>query len=108
MKTFQTFNMPGIFPPGLESLVIRKKDENDGHLEVLQADMLPHSLKDLETNYLFENHPIGVNVLPSSLETLKFHTTYDNGHTHDFIYNFSVLYWCITIFLVGISIERMF
>lgn len=77
-------DLPGIFPTTLQSLIIGhdweyhddSDDNNDrfnyGMKEALSPHILPPSLKQLETNYVFQDHPLGPGILPSSLESLAF------------------------------------
>lgn len=77
----QSFNLPGIFPSILKSLTIGHNAyawDQYGHPEAIQPNILPPSLNHLEANWLFENHPIGLNVLPYLLETLRFRKTDDH------------------------------
>ena len=72
--THQSLNTPGIFPDTLESLAFYRSSSHDyssskdrykySMKEALQPNILPSSLKHLKTNYLFEKHTIGENVLP--------------------------------------------
>lgn len=60
-------------------------------MTALQPSILPTSLKHLEANYLFENHPIGMNVLPSLLESLLLNTVIPKFENSCSFYNFHLL-----------------
>lgn len=79
----QSLNIPGIFPCALESLVIGRDPNASPMTEPFQPNILPSSLKHLETDYLFEDYPIGMNVLPSSLEKLYLGSQYNQPIDED-------------------------
>lgn len=63
------------------------------HYDALKPNILPVSLNHLKTNYLFERHSIGLDVLPSSLETLQSQeeTDYKGDPVSYSEYNFPLL-----------------
>jgi hypothetical protein len=81
--TEQSWNTPEIFPATLESLTIHHGDGGYYMKQALPPNIFPSSLKHLKTDYLFEKHPIGANVLPQSLNALEFAKNYNQPIAKD-------------------------